>query len=241
MNATVSAQPAIEPEIKRLLAQQLTRGTIFIAIQAAILFAVSGRLNWVGAWLYVGYSFVSMVCLARMLARRDPALVKERVAAFKQADNWDKPLATFLAFQAPLILCLVAGLDSRFHWSYPPRLGVQAVALAVAVFGDILKVWAMVSNRFFSSIVRIQTERGHSVTTGGPYRFVRHPGYVGMLIRQLAVPVMLGTLWAFLAAGMVLLVMFLRTALEDQLLHRELPGYKEYAERVSYRLIPGIW
>lgn len=99
----------------------------------------------------------------------------------------------------------------------------------------------MRSNRFFSSIVRIQTERGHVVQSGGPYRFVRHPGYVGMTLTQVAYPVLLGTWWAYVPTGLATLLLVVRTALEDRLLRRELAGYGEYAARVRFRLLPGVW
>nr|NIN68360.1 isoprenylcysteine carboxylmethyltransferase family protein [Anaerolineae bacterium]NIN98447.1 isoprenylcysteine carboxylmethyltransferase family protein [Anaerolineae bacterium] len=107
--------------------------------------------------------------------------------------------------------------------------------------GYALGVWAIASNAFFSQIVRIQKERGHRVATGGPYRFVRHPGYVGTILVGLAAPIMLGSLWALIPGGAVALLFILRTALEDQTLLGELEGYGTYAGRVRYRLLPGVW
>jgi protein-S-isoprenylcysteine O-methyltransferase Ste14 len=99
----------------------------------------------------------------------------------------------------------------------------------------------MASNRFFSSVVRIQTDRGHTVATGGPYRFVRHPGYVGMMVSALGTTILLGSLWAFIPATLLIGLIIFRTALEDRTLQNELEGYKEYAARVRYRLLPGVW
>jgi len=109
------------------------------------------------------------------------------------------------------------------------------------MLGIVVLVWAMAANKFFSATVRIQEERGHTVATGGPYRYVRHPGYVGWLMLTLATPVVLGSRWALVPAGITVILTILRTALEDRTLHSELEGYREYAERVRYRLLPGIW
>jgi protein-S-isoprenylcysteine O-methyltransferase Ste14 len=109
------------------------------------------------------------------------------------------------------------------------------------VLGLALFSWAMFSNTFFSSAVRIQQERGHAVCNTGPYRFVRHPGYVGAILQSLVMPLMLNSLWAFIPAGLAVLLMVVRTALEDKTLQEELQGYTEYAHRVRYRLLPGVW
>ena len=113
--------------------------------------------------------------------------------------------------------------------------------LAVAVLGYTLVVWATAANAFFAQTVRIQRERGHAVATGGPYQFMRHPGYAGTILFELAVPVMLGSWWALVPGSLVALLIIIRTALEDRTLQKELDGYQEYAKRVHYRLLPGIW
>ena len=119
--------------------------------------------------------------------------------------------------------------------------GVEGGALAAAALSMALVTWSMASNRFFSSYVRIQKDRGHVVASGGPYRYVRHPGYVGMLGFGLATPLILGSVWALIPAGLTLVVVVVRTALEDRTLQRELEGYQAYAQRVRYRLVPGLW
>ena len=116
---------------------------------------------------------------------------------------------------------------------------VAAYVVLVVAYGLVL--WAMWTNRFFSSVVRIQTDRGHHVVHDGPYRFVRHPGYVGAILLGLASAVALGSLWALIPAGLMAMAVIVRTALEDATLKRELPGYAEYASRVRYRLLPGVW
>jgi protein-S-isoprenylcysteine O-methyltransferase Ste14 len=136
---------------------------------------------------------------------------------------------------------IVAGLDLRFGWSPRLPLAVQIAALALVIVGFLLGTWAMAVNRFFSAIVRIQEDRGHTVVTAGPYRYVRHPSYTGGILASLATALALSSLWALIPGGAVALVTIVRTALEDRTLQEELAGYKDYAQKVRYRLVPGIW
>lgn len=129
----------------------------------------------------------------------------------------------------------------RFGWSPDLTVASRLVALVVWVLGDVFSKWAAVSNRFYSRIVRIQKDRGHTVVTDGPYRYVRHPGYAGGLVAGLATPIVLGSLWALVAVGVLALLLVIRTALEDKTLHEELLGYTEYAQQTRYRLMPGVW
>ena len=131
--------------------------------------------------------------------------------------------------------------NQRHGWTGGFPLVAQAAAILVCCLGYALLTWAMISNRFFSQIVRIQSDRGHTVATGGPYRFFRHPGYLGMVVFEPAMSILLGSWWALLASGLSVLLVLLRTALEDRTLQAELPGYREYTRQVRYRLIPGIW
>jgi protein-S-isoprenylcysteine O-methyltransferase Ste14 len=140
-----------------------------------------------------------------------------------------------------LITWIVAGLDVRFGWSPQISLALQLVALAIVAAGYFLGTWAMVANKFFSAVVRIQKERDHTVVTDGPYRLVRHPAYTGGVLAYLATPIMLGSLWALIPAGLTVVVLIIRTALEDKTLREELPGYDEYAQQTRHRLLPAIW
>jgi protein-S-isoprenylcysteine O-methyltransferase Ste14 len=141
----------------------------------------------------------------------------------------------------PLVLCVVIGLDRRWRWSPPLPLALRLAALVVVAAGMVLAIWAFVANQFFSAVVRVQKDREHAVVTGGPYRLVRHPGYAGGALSYLAVPVMLGTLWAFIPAVLLIVALVVRTALEDKTLQAELPGYAEYAQQTRCRLLPGAW
>jgi len=120
-------------------------------------------------------------------------------------------------------------------------MAIQLAALVVWLLGDAFSKWAAVSNRFYSRVVRIQRDRGHTVVTDGPYRYMRHPGYAGALVAALATPIVLGSLWALVAAGTLSLLLVIRTALEDKTLREELPDYTEYTQRTRYRLVPGVW
>nr|WP_255668363.1 isoprenylcysteine carboxylmethyltransferase family protein [Methanocella sp. CWC-04] len=155
--------------------------------------------------------------------------------------EWDKILAPLVALVVPIFIWIAAGLDYRFGWSPEIPVEIQVVFLAVALLGSLLTTWAMVTNRFFAPTVRIQDERGQTTVTSGPYRFVRHPGYLGVIIFDLATPVALGSFWAFIPALIVTILFFIRAFLEDDTLKNELPGYRDYAVKVRYRLIPGLW
>ena len=141
-----------------------------------------------------------------------------------------------------LVRYILAGLDQRYGWTGGLPVGVQFGALALCVLGnDVLFVWATAANPFFSRIMRIQSERGHTVVTGGPYRHVRHPAYAGTMLYELAVPFLLASWPALIVSVLSAALLILRTALEDRTLQAELPGYVEYARHTRYRLFPGLW
>jgi protein-S-isoprenylcysteine O-methyltransferase Ste14 len=158
----------------------------------------------------------------------------------KDTKPWDKILAPLLGLGSILILA-VAGLDRYYGGTVAFSTSTGALALFGIVVGYAFSSWALIENRFFSGTVRIQYERGHHVVTTGPYRIVRHPGYAGGLLGYLLIPVLLGSLWSFVPAILLMIVMVIRTALEDKTLQNELPGYKEFAQMTRYRLFPGIW
>jgi len=203
---------------------------------------ITGDWKWWEAWVYGGINVVGFV-LSRVLAgRRHPDLIAER-GRFMDHENtaaWDRMLAPLLGiggFTVPL----VAGVDAlggRTLIFSPP---VKAAALTLMLAGWILGTWALMENRYFSGVVRIQSDRGHQVISTGPYRLVRHPGYSGGLITYLAVPIFLDSLWAFVPVVLLVIILVVRTRLEDKLLQEQLEGYRDYAGRVRSRLLPGIW
>lgn len=224
------------PAIRRRLVQIV----FLFLLQAVLLFASVGRWDWWNAWAYIGLYLAFLVFNAAVLLGKHKDLVEERSRIGEGAKGWDKVIGGISAFGGLLILAL-AGLDERFGWPGTLPFWAQVAALVVMGLTYPLFTWAMISNKYFSTIVRIQKERGHAVQTGGPYRFVRHPGYASLLCSYAVAPFALGSLWACLPAALLVANLFVRTALEDRTLQRELEGYQEYAARVRYRLIPGVW
>ena len=209
--------------------------------QASVLRFVSGRADWSRAWIYVGFTMVFMVFGGIVLARLSPDLLAERSKVRQGTKTWDKWLVLYVALVGPVGTWCVAAWDVRAHW--PPVVPVwwSVAAFVVCAMGLLFTFWAMLTNRFFSGTVRIQQERGHVVIDGGPYRYVRHPGYTGMLALSIATPVALGSWLALIPAALLALVLAVRTALEDRTLRAELRGYEEYSSRVRNRLVPGVW
>lgn len=241
MNTNTSVkQPGHQQKTTRTIVRFLVREAMGLLMLAAILFLSAGRLDWVWGWALVGITFLWVSATALILILRSPELIAERLGPRKGAKTWDTAIMSVVGL-ATIARCMVAGLDVRFGWTTGISLPFQIATLAIAMLAYALVVWATASNAFFSQIVRIQKERGHTVATGGPYRFVRHPGYVGTILFELAVPVMLGSWWALIPGGLSALLFVVRTALEDKTLQEELDGYREYSQRVRYRLLPGIW
>jgi len=208
-----------------------------LAITAGCLFGSAGRLDWSNAWVLLGLSLVSGLAFT---VGRSPELAAER-SNIKGGKNWDKVLVSITVLLGPMAMWITAGLDDRFHWWYGMSSLASATGVAAAMLGAALIAWAMRSNKFFSSVVRIQKDRGHTVIEGGPYRFIRHPGYAGTSAFLLATPFILGSYWALAPAAATAAVVVLRTAMEDLTLRNELDGYTDYARRVRYRLLPAIW
>ena len=204
---------------------------------------VAWRFDWWQGWVYGIVILVNSILSRLLLARRQPDLLAERAKAMNHpnAKAWDRVLAPLAASLGPLLTLILCGLDRRYSLSPEFPSWLQWGALLLIILGCVLGSWALLENRFFSGVVRIQTERGHTVVDSGPYRIVRHPGYTGALVVYLATPVLLNSLWGAVPALLTIALFVLRTALEDKTLQAELPGYAEYARRTRYRLLPGIW
>lgn len=224
-----------------LFIQQIIKAALFVTVLATLLFGVSGDIFWIDGWVYLGvFSGCSIINII-LMARHNPELLKERMQPGADAKSWDRVLAPLMAAVCPALIVATAALQMRLEGASPFPVVIIAASVACAVAGYALMTWAMMSNDFFSALIRIQTDRGHRVTTQGPYRFVRHPGYVGMLLFAVSTPFMLGSFWALVPAAANLCVGILRSALEDRTLQRELDGYVDYARAVPYMLLPGIW
>lgn len=215
---------------------------IFIIVVPLLPLFISGRWDWWQAWVYAAINIVGFAASRALAARAHPDLLAERARFLDHEDTaaWDKILAPLVGLGGGLIP-LVAGLDALFGWSSGYSLAVELAALLLIIAGFAFGSYALIENRYFSGTVRIQTERDHKVVSSGPYRWVRHPGYVGALLTYLATPFFLDAAWAFLPVLFLGTVLVIRTALEDQTLQDQLAGYSDYAQQVRYRLLPGVW
>ena len=232
----------MKTQTKLMTPKTVARLVLIIFVFPLIPMIESGVWDWWEAWAYAIISIFGFIISRVLASRRHPDIIAERARSMEMQDAkpWDKTLAPMLAFSSLLIL-IVAGADKAFGWTTPFSLNIKLAALLVIVLGFVFGSWALIENRFFSGVVRIQTDRGHHVVTTGPYRIVRHPGYAGALWTYLAMPVLLDSIWAFIPTVFLVGVLILRTSLEDRTLQAELPGYKEFTEKTRYRLFPGIW
>lgn len=224
------------------LLKRFVQVLVAVAAQAAMLFLSSWRLDWVMAWVYVGTFTVVLAAMTIYQEVNNPELVEER-SEFKPREGvqtWDVILSAVVRVSL-LANYVVAGLDMRFGWKPEIPLAVQIAAFALGLLGAGLLVWAIAANRYAAVYARIQQERGHAVATTGPYRFVRHPFYVGTITFSLTIPLALGSPWALIPGGLAALLFIVKTAAEDRMLREGLVGYREYAGRVRYRLLPGVW
>jgi protein-S-isoprenylcysteine O-methyltransferase Ste14 len=212
-----------------------------MVVFGAILFVSAGRLGWAMGWAYLGLNALTQILSGIVLIPRQPDMLSERSRVRSGTKGWDRFLAPAITIVGTLAVIVTAGLDARLGWS--PRLdsGVWAASLGIAFCSQLFVLWAMASNPFFATTVRIQDERGHRVVRSGPYRLVRHPGYLGSVVYNLVVPLVLGSLWAYIPALLTIALLIVRTGLEDEALQAELPGYRGYAAAVRYRLFPGAW
>jgi protein-S-isoprenylcysteine O-methyltransferase Ste14 len=232
---------AAAPPLPRKVIRRFAQVFATLALMGAILFATAGTVAWPMAWAYLLSFAVVVGTLGGLLARHHPEVIAARSEVQEGALGWDRVLATIIILMAHPVTLVVSGLDHRFSWSQGLATTGQLAALLTGIAAYGLIMWSMASNRHFEGLVRIQTDRDHRVETGGPYRRVRHPGYVGMTINFLALPLALGSTWGLLPATLSVLLLILRTWLEDRTLQRELEGYAAYAERVRFRLVPGLW
>jgi protein-S-isoprenylcysteine O-methyltransferase Ste14 len=216
------------------------QAAVIILIQAIALFLSAGRLEWAMGWAYIGLLLLNQVITALALIPTNPELLAARVQSEGPRDL-DRVLAATMFLYGPLLILIVAGLDQRFGWSTPLPPTVQAGALVVALLASLWTIWAMAANQHFYGVFHIDRERGHEVATAGPYRMVRHPGYLGALAFDLAVAIVLGSLWALIPAALVGVAIVTRTKVEDRALQAELDGYEAYAQQTRFRLVPGIW
>lgn len=218
----------------------MMRETMGLLMMAVLLIVCAGRADWVMGWALVIITALWIAGTALATLPRNPELLAERMGPRKGSKTWDTVIISLFG-TIKIVEYVVAGLDVRYGWSAGFPVALQVVALVLTVLSYALIIRSIKENAFFALTVRIQTERGHTVISSGPYRFVRHPGYVGAILSEVGIPAMLGS-WFALALGVVVAVLFVvRTVLEDRALILELPGYRAYTEQVRYRLVPGVW
>jgi protein-S-isoprenylcysteine O-methyltransferase Ste14 len=237
---THQADPQPKNRLRPFKIGRLLRAIAIMGFFIAALFIPAGRLDWWAGWSFLTAFFGATICLSLWIRCRDPALIEERSRTAENVKSWDKAIMgiyTVLLFG----MLVAAGLDAG-------RFGLSDMGIALRVLGWLgllaafaLVWWVMASNPFLSRMVRIQDERGHVVVTTGPYNYVRHPLYVGTITSMICIPLVLGSYWALIPAVLIDILFVVRTAMEDRTLLEELPGYREYAARIRYRLFPGIW
>lgn len=223
--------------MKRDTQRRLAQTFSTLVFQGAVLFLSAGSLNWLWAWIFLALGIVVLIINLIVLPSE---VIAERGRKKKNVKKWDK-IITKIMIVPMMGLYAVSGLDHRFDWSGNLHPGIHMAALVLFFAGAMLFTWSMVSNTFFSTMVRIQSERDHEVATEGPYRHVRHPGYVGYVLMILVTPVALGSLYGITMSVVATVVLIVRTSLEDKTLRNELSGYIEYSNHVKYRLVPYVW
>ena len=239
----MSVKTVAEKEAQKVTHRQWARLLAVYLLVPLILLICGGDAVWRQAWIY-SLLFLGAAIGGRIWAeQRHPGLTAERqnIESVQDAKAWDKVLAPLMAVSVVFPLVIVAGLDHRYNWSPEFPTWLMVIGFVLIAAGYAFAAWAFAENRFFSSVVRIQMDRGHKVCDTGPYRFVRHPGYAGSILPLFGIVFALGSVWTLIPAAVALIITVIRTALEDKTLQEELPGYRDYSRRVRYRLIPGVY
>ena len=239
----MSAKIVSEEAAQIATPRQWIRLVVAYLLIPLILLICGGDLGWWQAWLYFFLILAAGIGGRMWAEQRHPGLLAERqnIENIQNAKAWDKVLAPLMAVSIGYPVVFVAGLDHRYNWSSEFPLWLILIGFILISLGYAFAAWALAENRFFSSVVRIQTDRGHLVCDSGPYRFVRHPGYAGNILALFGIVLALGSVWTLIPAAVASIITVIRTALEDLTLQEELPGYRDYARRVRYRLISWIY
>ncbi len=239
----MASETVSQKAVQSMTPYQWIRLLMFYLLIPLVLLVCGWDSGWWQAWIFSLLLFLIGIGGRMFAERRHPGLLAERAKLGKNVDvkPWDKVLAPLMGITLSFPLIIVAGLDHRFKWSPVFPIWLNIIGFVLIVTGYAFATWALVENRFFSSMVRIQTDRGHTVCDSGPYRLVRHPGYAGNILPLLGIMLALDSVWTLIPAVMALIIIVIRTVLEDRTLQDELKGYQDYMKRVHYRLIPGIF
>jgi protein-S-isoprenylcysteine O-methyltransferase Ste14 len=234
MTQTASTKPP--------LAKLFVQVVIWFGLMGVLLFGSAGTLAWTAGWLWLIEWAVLGVWIGLWLAREDPGLLVERLAPFAQREQqpWDRVFMLCVSVGFCAWLCLM-GIDAvRMGWSNVP-LWLRVLG-AIGIFVDVYATRAVfAANRFAAPVVKIQRERGHTVSDSGPYAYVRHPMYGFALLFLVGTPLMLGSWWGLACVPFMVVGIGYRAVREEQALAENLPGYREYLGRVRYRFVPGVW
>lgn len=224
-------------DLVRNIRNRVITVTLFLLLGIGVLFVSAGRLDWNYGWLYSILTAAIAITGAFILPKE---LIAERGRKAENTEKWDRVITRLILI--PWIgLFVAAGLDFRLGLSPDMALPVHIAGTVLYLLGNALTIRAMSVNAFFSTSVRIQYDRGHTVCSGGPYRYIRHPGYLGMIVYFLSAPFILGSYWALIPAFAIAAFLLIRTGKEDRTLMAKLKGYREYSNRVRFRIFPGLW
>jgi protein-S-isoprenylcysteine O-methyltransferase Ste14 len=232
----------MNPRLKILTPSVLVQTLVFVVGIPLLPLLISRHWDWFEAWAFATLSILGFVLSRILAARRHPDIIAERAKFMKHenAKAWDKRLVPLMTLAGTLVL-VIAGLDELLGWSPSFGIPLKTLSLGILLAGYALGSYALIENRFFSGMVRIQTDRGHQVVSTGPYRWIRHPGYAGGVLTYLATPLLLDSSWSMGPALLTAILLLIRTHLEDATLQRELQDYREYTRSVRFRILPGVW
>ncbi len=226
------------PNILRSKARLIFRFLFSSVLMVVLTMVSAGTMNYWQGWIYLTL-FIYLALLTMVLLPSDLAM--ERMNPGEGVKKWDY---IFIAFYTPMtfiIPALSAADANRFHTITNIPVYLNIIALIFVFLGSSLLVRSTWTNKYFSSVVRIQNDRGQKVIQDGPYKIVRHPGYLGGIITYLLLPLALNSILGYIGAILLIIALIIRTYFEDKTLLEELEGYREYADKVKYRLFPNIW
>jgi protein-S-isoprenylcysteine O-methyltransferase Ste14 len=229
-----------QTELKKKIVQRGLQVLIILVIQYAMLRFSAGTNNWVWMWVFLLTYVCGILFVAQLFLRKIPETIAKRSES-NEVKGWDKVIGGLWTLTHFFLLLIVAGLDFRFGWSRSFPLWLHWLGLAAFSLGFALFCWALYENASFSTVVRVQADAGQCVCSSGPYGYVRHPGYTGLILQSLGSALTLGSWGALIAAAAAIFLLVWRTSLEDATLQKELPGYNEFTRKTRFRLLPGIW
>jgi protein-S-isoprenylcysteine O-methyltransferase Ste14 len=234
---------ANHPSNKKMGARGIISLFLSLIISPLALFLAAGTTRWTMGWISIGVLYGGSILSRAIMALKNPDLIKERATGMDSEDSkaFDRWLVPIIGIFGPMLTFIIAGLNKRTGWLPEVSVILEIVGVVGVILALLVTTWAMVVNRYFSSVVRIQTDRHQQVIMAGPYRIVRHPAYAASVIGSITMPLMLGSYWAVIPGLLTCAAIFVRTEYEDRTLRAELPGYNQYVDRTPKKLIPGIW